>query len=322
MKQVLVIERLNRESLAMLDRRPDISWTLTEDTEPDALSDQIKGVAALTVRVSMLPTELLDQAPELKVISRHGVGYDNVPVEYCTERGIAVTITGTANSTSVAEQTMYLMLAAAKAGIEDDNAIRTGKYHLRSKQNRLELAGRNLFIVGLGRIGKEVLIRARAFGMHPIVFDPFVNASENQEVECVSSLHAALPRADVISLHLPLTPESRHLIGAREIAMLPGKAIIVNASRGGLVDEEALLEGIRSGAIAAAGLDTFEQEPLPVNSPLVSERRIVLSPHSAALTEESLAEMARVTVQNVLDGIDGSLDPNLVVNPEVLDRPQ
>ena len=252
------------------------------------------------------------------MISRHGVGYDSIPIEMCTERGIPVTVVGTANTVSVAEQTMLLMLAAARGAIELDGATRQGDFAIRSRVRGVELKGRTLLLVGYGHVGREVAHRAHAFGMRIRIVDPFVTEAPDAEIEVVPELDDGLRGADVVSLHVPLTAATRHLIGARELALLPPGAIVVNTSRGGLVDEAALLASIRNGHLHGAGLDTFETEPLAADSPLLGERRIVLSPHSAALTEQALIAMGLATVANALAGIDGTLDRDLVVNPQVL----
>lgn len=317
-KNVVVIERIAPSATALLDARSDISWKLVSDTTPSSLMKAIRDADALTVRVADLPEHVLEAAPRLKVISRHGVGFDNVPVDYCTRRGIAVAIVGNANSVSVAEHAMYLMLAAAKRGIMADSLVRSGEFSSRSELLGVELKGKTLLVVGCGRIGSELIPRAQAFGIRTLVYDPFFSKNMDARTKVVQDLDDGLSQAEILSLHLPLTPETRKLIGERELRMLPKGSIVVNASRGGLIDEDALLKSIREGHVFAAGLDTFETEPLPKNSPLVGESRIVLSPHSAALTTESLSAMAELTVRNALDGLDGKLKKQLVVNPEVL----
>jgi D-3-phosphoglycerate dehydrogenase len=155
--------------------------------------------------------------------------------------------------------------------------------------------------------------------MRVCVVDPYLASNPPDGVEVVADLTSALPRADVLSLHEPLTEETRGLIGAAQLAAMPEGAILVNASRGGVVDENALLDSVRSGHLHVAGLDVFATEPLPAGSPLAAERRIVLSPHAAALTEESMIAMGRDTVTNVFAALDGTLDPSVVVNPSVLE---
>jgi D-3-phosphoglycerate dehydrogenase len=175
-----------------------------------------------------------------------------------------------------------------------------------------------LLIVGFGRIGREVAKRAAAFGMRVSVFDPYADHLAYADVQFVSRLGDGLEIADVMSLHVPLGAETRNMIGRNELASLPRGAIVINTARGGLVDEMALLQSIADGHVRGAGLDTFEIEPLPPEHPLLAERRVVLSPHSAALTEESLLAMGLATARNALAGLDGTLNPALVINRHVL----
>ncbi len=320
MNELVIIQQVHPDAIALLGERPEIGWCLVEDTSPEALEAVVANAVAITVRVSELPESLLDIAPALRVVSRHGVGYDNVPVDYCTRRGIAVTTTGDANSNSVAEHTIYLMLSASRAGAETDMAVRSGDYAVRSRIIGRELSGKTLLVVGYGRIGRKVAALASAFGMRVAVHDPYLPHGTDLGDHClVTVLEEGLERADFLSLHLPLTTGTRGMIGPAELDLLPAHAIFVNASRGGLVDEAALLERVSSGRLFGAGLDTFEVEPLPPDSPLLAEPRIVVSPHSAALTDNSLRAMGIQTIQNAIDGIDGNLDPRMVVNPEVLD---
>lgn len=316
--RVLVVQPLHPSAIAMLEARPDIRYTVVTDLSEQNLIDHVADVAAMTLRDGPMPASVVAAAPHLKVISRHGVGYDNVPLELCTARGIPVTLTVAANAVSVAEHTLMLMLAAARSIIELDTAVRDGDFAVRSRLRGVELRGRTLVLVGYGRVGREVAVRAAAFGMQVCVVDPYLAASPPDAVELIGDLAQALPRADVVSLHVPLTAETRGLIGAAELAAMPDGAILVNASRGGVVDERALLDSVRSGHLRGAGLDTFASEPLPADSPLLAERRIVLSPHAAALTEESMVAMGRATIENVFAALDGTLDPSVVVNPSVL----
>lgn len=319
MKKLLVIQPLAPSAMSLLDERKDVSWEVVNDASPSALIPAIKEADAVTVRTAELPVKTLEAASKLKVIARHGVGYDNIPISYCTERKIPVALTIGANAVSVAEHTMYLILAAAKLGVASDHAVREGRFASRSELVGVELSGKTLLVAGCGRIGRELVPRARAFGLHPLVYDPFLSGPLPEGAERAGSLDEALSRAEILSLHLPLSSATKGLIGERELRLLPTGAIVVNASRGGLVDEGALLRLIRSGHLSAAGLDTFETEPLPGDSPLALERRIVMSPHSAALTKESLQAMGEMTVQNALDGIDGKLERQNLANPEALD---
>jgi D-3-phosphoglycerate dehydrogenase len=316
MRKVLIVQPLHPEAMALLDTRHDVEYTVVTDFSEANLLANIGGVEAVTIRDAPLPRSVIEAAGDLMVISRHGVGYDNIPLDACTRRNIPVTLVGAVNAISVAEQTMLLMLAAARAAIELDTAVRSGDFAARSRVLGVELRGRTLVLVGYGRIGREVATRAAAFGMRVCAVDPYLTVIDG--VELLASLDDALPLADVLSLHLPLSEATHNMIGARELALMPAGSIVVNASRGGLVDEAALIDAVRSGHLHGAGLDTFAVEPLPVDSPLTAEPRIVLSPHSAALTEQALIAMGITTVRNALAGLDGTIDPALVVNASVL----
>lgn len=320
MKKVLVIQPLRPEALRLFEERGDIQVEMLAEPRPETLMSSIRDADALTIRDASLPVHVLEAASRLKVISRHGVGYDNIPIDYCTGRGIPVTVVGDANVISVAEHTMYLMLAAARASVQADEAVRCGDFGARSRLVGVELYRRQLLIIGFGRIGKEVAARASAFGMKIVVFDPYADRKNNSETKFVEGLEEALHLADVLSVHVPLSSKTRGLIGSQELEALPKGAIVINTARGGVIDEEALLEAIRNGQVRAAGLDTFSVEPLPLGHPLTLEKRIVLSPHAAALTEESLLRMGLATARNALAGLDGTLDPERVVNRAALDK--
>jgi D-3-phosphoglycerate dehydrogenase len=318
MKRILIIQPLRPEGLEIFDARKDVVYKVVTDSSEKNLLANAVDADAIAVRTAMITKAVLDAAPRLKVISRHGVGYDNIPVSECTARGIAVTVVGAVNAVSVAEHTWYLILAAARSGTELDAAMRRGDFGIRERVTGVELSGRNLLIVGFGRVGKQVAARARAFDMNISVFDPYLQGELPEYVRVFASLESALREADVVTLHTPLTDETKALLGERELSLLPKGAILVNASRGGVVDEAALLAAVKSRHLHGAGLDTFEMEPLPADAPLLSEPRIVFSPHSAAMTETSLIAMSVMTAKNVLAGLDGTLDPELVVNKSVL----
>ena len=194
-----------------------------------------------------------------------------------------------------------------------------GPWNFRNSLAAREIDGKTLLILGYGRIGREVARRAAAFGMRILVHDPFLAASAiAAPAEPAADLDAALAEADAVSLHLPLTPESRHIIDAARLARMKPSAVLISTARGGLIDEAALVEALRAKRLAAAGLDVFAEEPPPADHPLLGLDNVVLSPHSASLTQESAMRMSMVAAQNCLDGLDGKLDPSLVVNREVL----
>jgi D-3-phosphoglycerate dehydrogenase len=268
-----------------------------------------------------LPAHVLDQAERLKVVSRHGVGYDNIDVAALTRRRIPLAIAADANATAVAEHALYFMLALAKQGLRHDRAVREGHWSVRNELGAVDLLGRRVLILGFGRIGREVAKRCAAFGMTVMVHDPYVQANviaSAGDYRSIPDLQAALPTADILTVHLPLGPGSHGLIGQAELAALPDHAFVINAARGGIVDETALHEALTSGTIAAAALDVFEQEPPPADHPLLTLPNVLLTPHNAGLSKEAAIRIAISTARNALAGIDGKLDPSMVVNREVL----
>lgn len=319
MKKILVVQPLHPKAFDLLDARKDVTYDVVTDFTEANLAKAIRNVDAMTVRDAPLSEAVIGQAASLRVISRHGVGYDNIPIAFCTQRNIPVTIVGSVNAVSVAEHTMFLLLGAARAGVVLDRAVRDGNFSTRRKTFGLELCGKTLLLIGYGRIGQEVGRRAAAFGLRVLVYDPYYEGESDVPITVIDTLDVALKQADAVSLHLPLSDETRNILGARELGMLPKGAIVVNASRGGLIDEAALVDAVRSGALHGAGLDTFEVEPLQSDSSLIREQRIILSPHTAALTEDALIAMGMKTVENALAGLDGSLNAEFVVNKDVLE---
>lgn len=319
MKKILVVQPLHPKALDLLDARKDVTYDVVTDFTEANLAKAIRNVDAMTVRDAPLSEAVIGQAASLRVISRHGVGYDNIPIAFCTQRNIPVTIVGSVNAVSVAEHTMFLLLGAARAGAVLDRAVRDGNFSARRKTFGVELCGKTLLLIGYGRIGQEVGRRAAVFGLRVLVYDPYYEGESDVPITMIDTLDVALKQADAVSLHLPLSDETRNILGARELGMLPRGAIVVNASRGGLIDEAALVDAVRSGALHGAGLDTFEVEPLQPDSSLIREQRIILSPHTAALTEDALIAMGMKTVENALAGLDGSLNAEFVVNKGVLE---
>ncbi|WP_165359588.1 hydroxyacid dehydrogenase [Lichenibacterium minor] len=313
-KKVVVIQRIAQPALDLFSTRDDIEVEVLTDTSVANIAAHVGDADAITIRDAPLPAEALASAHNLKIISRHGVGYDNVPLAFCTERGIPVTIIGDVNAAAVAEHTLFLMLAVAKNGAQFDRAVRNGDFGIRSRKTTVELRGKTLLLIGYGRIGQEFAARARALGLMIAAFDPFVDRTRVPDVRFFDILPAALAEADVVSLHVPLGEKTRNLIDASALARMKPGAILLNAARGGLIDEAALVASLDAGHLHGAGLDVFAREPLPGDDPLISREDIVFSPHCAALTADCLVDMGKATVRNVLAAFDGTLDPTLIVN--------
>jgi D-3-phosphoglycerate dehydrogenase len=314
LKKILIVQPIHEKALAILDRRTDISYEVVTDVSEENLLRLAPSADAITVRDAKLSAAVVEKAASLNVISRHGVGYDNIPVADCTARGVPVTVVGPVNAVAVAEHTLYLLFAAARIGVELDHAVRCGNFAARTTTRSIELNGKTLLLVGYGQIAGEVARRALALGIRIIAYDPYTKNRPDLPITFIDTLDEALRQANIVSLHVPLTDQTKNILGRRELSLLPGNAIVINASRGGLLDEVALADAIESGALHGAGLDTFGIEPLPPGSPLIKNRRIVLSPHSAALTEDTLIAMGQKTVENVLAVLDGRIDPSLVIN--------
>ena len=313
---IVLTEAIDQAGIDLLTARAELRLVVAAPGDP-AFEAALPEVLAIGVRVARLDAALLSRAPRLRVAAKHGVGFDNIDVGYLAGRGIPVTVTADANSISVAEHTMTLMLAAAKHLRTYDDAVRQGDWEFRKSARAVELAGRRVLVVGFGRIGRRVAALCRAFGLHVLVHD--ISAAALKQAAAAgyacAELDAGLAQADVLTLHIPLTARSAMLIDAPRLGRLPRGAVVVNCARGGILDEDALAQALTDGAIAAAALDVFGREPVVQAHPLASFDNVVLTPHSAATTREGARAMAVAMAQNILDGIDGRLDPSCIVDP-------
>lgn len=285
-------------------------------TEQELLQ-QLPGIWAVLAGSEPYTSKVLDASPELRVIARVGVGYDAVDVPHATRRGVAVTITPGANHDGVAEQTFALMLAVAKDVIPQH----LGTRHLTwPRRTTLAIRGKTLGIAGLGRIGKAVALRAKAFGMKLKAYDPVPDHefARANGVELVA-LEKLLAEADFLSLHLPYTPESKHLINKKTLALMKPGAILLNTARGGLVCEADLIEALQAKKLAGAGLDVFEQEP-PSDSPLFRMDNVVVSPHLSGADFQSRDDMAYSGATAIVKLHRGEWPAEQVVNPDVKER--
>ena len=319
MARVLVIEPIHQSGLDILKRRPGIVVEQLGQTNEATISAGAREADAILIRTSPLSAAAIEGARRLKVVSRHGVGYDNIDLPALNARRIPLTVVGAVNAVSVAEHTFFLLLSAVKRGVAYDRAVREGRWSLRNSLGARELDGKTLLVVGLGRIGRNVAVKAQAFGMRVIAYDPFLNqVPDGSGIELAPDLDEALAKADAVTLHVPMTASTRMLFDASRLARMKASAVLICTARGGLVDETALAAALKEGRLAAAGLDVFAEEPPAAHHPLFALDNVILSPHSAALTEECAARMSAVSAQNCLDALDGRLDPSLVVNPDVL----
>lgn len=282
-------------------------------------SHQIDAVISRTVELS---AGAIGACRGLKVVSKHGVGVNNIDVDACSARGVPVFVTPGANAQSVAEMTIALLLAAARSVPWMDSEMRAGRWS--RLQNGLELKGRRIGLAGFGEVGHRVARVCLALGMTVRAFDPNLGAhSPMPDVEMAGDLDSLISGSDVLSLHVPLTEETRGMIDGRRLAMLPPDGLLINTARGEVVDEPALIAALKQRRLHAAGLDTMAVEPLPADSPLLSLPNVVLAPHVGGSTPAALAAMASAAARNVLAWLDGGpIDDAACVNPEVLQRPE
>lgn len=290
---ILVADAIALDALTPLSSDSRFVLTVKTGLKGDELRDAIAGADAVLVRsATKITRESLSRADRLKVIGRAGVGVDTIDVDAATERGIPVLTAPAGNTISAAELTMALLLALARRVPAADRSMRAGEWDRKSFTG-VELYGKTLGLLGAGRIGGEVATRARAFGMRVLVFDPFLGPERASALGAeMAAFDDVLTRADVLSVHVPLTAETTGLIGDAQIARLKPTAFVLNVARGGVVDEDALLRALQSKRIAGAALDVFSSEPLPADHPFRSLSNVVLTPHLGASTAEAQQNVA------------------------------
>ena len=310
--RILVREPIAEAGVALLQERFDV------DVDPDSpLEDVIDRYDGIVIRsATKLTRELIDRATRLKVIGRAGVGVDNVDVDAATRRGIVVANAPESTVVSAAEQTIGLIVALARNIPQAHAALKGGRWE-RSRWSGVELAGKTLGVVGFGRIGQQVARRAVGLGMTVLAYDPFVGSERFRElgVERAETLDELLGTAEIVTLHSPLTDETRSLIDRDTIARMRDGARLVNAARGALVDEEALVEALESGKLAGAALDVFSAEPY--EGPLLELDQVVVTPHLAASTDEAQDRAGVIVAEQVVAALDGAVVSNAVNIPVV-----
>jgi D-3-phosphoglycerate dehydrogenase len=291
--RVVATDRVSKKGLAPLRDDDRFEVLRINDSSEARFGSELVTAAGLIVRsATTVDASMLDRAPDLKVVGRAGVGVDNIDVAAASERGVAVMNAPGGNTVSAAELTMALLLSVVRRVTDADRSMREGKWE-RSSFQGVELRGRTLGVIGAGRIGGAVADRCRAFGMKVIVHDPYLPADRLAELRVpVVGIDELIAEADVITLHVPLTDETRGLIGETAIAGMKKNAFVINVSRGGVVDEAALARALVEGRIGGAGLDVYETEPLSPDSPLLSAPNLVLTPHLGASTKEAQVQVA------------------------------
>ena len=299
--KVFVADDVNEDKLAPL-RDAGIDIVIKTKLDGEALATQMADADGVIVRsATKITAELMDRAPNLRVIGRAGVGVDNIDVRAATQRGIVVMNAPDGNTITTAEHTIALLVSMARNIPQAHTKLQNGEWDKKSFVG-VELNGKTLGVVGLGRIGKHVSQIARGFGMQIVAFDPFISPDQAKELGIeLDTLNGVFARADFITIHTPVTDETRGIVGKEAFAKMKKGVRIVNCARGGLVDETALLEAIDGGTVAAAALDVFSTEPLPADSPLLGRTNIITTPHLGASTTEAQEGVALTVAEQMRD---------------------
>ena len=316
MKKIAVIENIHRDGLEIIDKDPNYAYELISDVSEKNLIEKLPNFDACTLRVSKLNENILKHCSKLKVISRHGVGYDNVDLDYIKKKNISLLITASANAVAVAEHVIYMMMSISKSINQYDNEVRSGNFKKNaSKIETLELFKKNILILGFGRIGKSLIKRCLGFDMKVKVFDPFVSKDVIEKFggSKVENLDDGLKVCDYLSLHVPLTEKTKNMLNYSKLKIMKNTAIIINTSRGGIINEADLNKAINDKIIFGAGLDVFENEPVDINNPLLKNNKVLLSPHSATFTNECKSRMSLETTKNIIDFFENKIDKSMVV---------
>jgi phosphoglycerate dehydrogenase-like enzyme len=312
-----------RAALAILDGAADLDWEYLPAPVGEIDADHAARYDAIYVNLARVPAAAVERADcRVRVIARHGVGYDSVDVAAMTRAGVVVTNTPTSMPRPVATIALTFVLALAGRLMLKDRLTRSGRWHDRMDNMGMGLTGRTLGVVGAGRIGKELLRMARTFDLRLLAADPYVNAIELGYIGARKvDLDALLPESDFVVVCCLLNDETRHLIGAAQFARMRASAYFINVARGPIVDERALIEALRRGEIAGAALDVFEQEPIAPDNPLLALPNVIVTPHSLCWTDECFGNMAATGLTSIVDALEGRT-PEFVVDRTVLDHPR
>ena len=316
MFKIAIVEQIDSEGIKLINKYPNFEHEVIEDTSKKNLIKKLPLFDGLTLRVAKLDSEILQNCRKLKVISRHGVGYDNIDLNYIKKNKITLLITANANAVAVAEHAMYMILSLSKGITAYDKAVRSGEFKKNvSKIETYELFNKEILIAGFGRIGKNLIKRCKGFEMKVNVYDPYVekNVIESFGGNKVDNLKDSVRTADYVSIHMPINKETKNLFNKQMLKNMKNTAIIINTARGGVINEIDLDQALRNKEIFAAGLDVFEKEPPDQNNPLLKNDKVLLSPHSSSFTKECKSRMGVETVQNLIDFFENKLKKSMVV---------
>ena len=314
--KIAVIEEIHKDGLELLKNHPDYEYELITDVSEENLIKRLPNFDACTLRVSKLDENVLKHCKKLKAISRHGVGFDNVDLEYIKKNNITLLVTATANAVAVAEHVLSMFLSLSKSIIEYDAQVRKGNFKSNAKNiTTFELLNKNILIAGFGRIGKKLIKRCLAFDTKVYVYDPYVDETiiKNHRGIKINNIEDGLKIADFVSLHMPLTAETKNLLNYSVFKKMKKNSIVVNTARGGIINEIDLERALNEGLIFGAGLDVFVNEPVEKDNPLLKNNKLILSPHSATFTNECTSRMGIETTKNIIDFFEKKIDKSMIV---------
>ena len=315
-KKILIIQNINEAGPKLLTNHPDYEFEIIENINDPNLKEKIIDCDGVSLRTAKLTAEIIGYGKKIKIISRHGVGYDNIDLNICKEKKITVAITATANAVAVAEHVMFMLLSISKRKSMYDDSVKTGKFNERNKLPKtIEIWNKNILIAGFGRIGQCLIKRCLGFEMNVFVYDPFISAEKIESFggKKVDDLSEAVKTMDAISLHIPLNDKTKNMINLDLLKTMKKNCIIINAARGGIINESDLNKALNDNLIFGAGLDVFEIEPPEANNPLLKNDKVFLSPHTAAFTEECMIRMGKETIQNIIDFFDKKLEQSKTI---------
>ena len=308
MEKVFLTEHIHPDAVAYL--RENFEVVQGTSTESGEIIRQAQGCSAILIRSAKITAEIMDAIPTLKVVAKHGMGVDNIAVDHATEKGILVVNAPFSNLNAVAEHIVMLLLALSKRTVQMDQLTRAGQFKERNTYKTIGLKGATVGIIGMGKISR--------FEMNILATDPYVKQADVEGLGITMATPEELyAKSDFVIVHTSLFPSTFHLVGAEQFKAMKNTASIINAARGAVIDETAMIEALKSGEIAGAGLDVFEQEPPADDNPLFSMENVIVSPHNAALSDGALRAMAMDSAQGITEYLTGK-PVTYPVNKEVL----
>ena len=316
MLKVAVVKNIHASGIKLLENNSNFKFEVIEDSSKENLIKKLPHFDAITLKTTKLDSDIINNCKKLKIISRHGVGLDNLDINSVKANNITLTITTKANAIAVSEHVMFMILNISKGIDMYDKTVREGQFLTRTKLDKsFELWNKKILIIGFGRVGKSLVNKCQAFGMQTYVYDPFVDEKIIKTFKSIKieDLNKFLKETDYVSIHAPLNKETKNLININNLKTMKKNSIIINTSRGGIVNEKDLDEALNEGLIYGAGLDVFEKEPPDENNPLLKNKRILFSPHSATFTKECMERMGIETVENIFDFFSNKLDQSKIV---------